>query len=279
MLFPLRRNPSRTTARPGPLIAGAVAATAALALVCTAPGASAVGAPAIGSGTDPLESAVRNILPPGQSGTIDAAGLATVAAGDPQGRVAVDGRNAPPNFANQLEMYDGLNRLDPAKVTSGDVDRLYKRAGFTPDTVARSATPRPGVTIRWDSYGVPYVDGQSAEDVAFGAGYAGTMDRMFLQDVLRHAGAARAAEFLGPSEGNIAMDRHQLQIAAYTPEEAAAQAAGLVQRYGEEGRAMLARTDAYLAGINAAQNQLCPGGLPAGPHARIDGPVSLGRHL
>ena len=40
-----------------------------------------------------------------------------------------------------------------------------------------------------------------------GAGYSGTRDRMFLQDVLRHAGAARAAEFLGPAQENIEMDK------------------------------------------------------------------------
>ncbi|MGZ4698955.1 MAG: penicillin acylase family protein, partial [Oryzihumus sp.] len=204
----LLRCRDRSTRRPA--LALALLAGVATAVVAVAPGATAAGTP------DPLEGAVRNVLPPGQSGSIDAAKLATVVAGDSQGRVAVEGRNAPPNFADQLEMYDGLNRLDPASVSTGDVSRLYKRAGFTPDTVVRSATPRPGVRIRWDAYGVPYVDGQSAEDVAFGAGYAGTMDRMFLQDVLRHAGAARAAEFLGPTEGNIAMDRHQLQTAAYT---------------------------------------------------------------
>ena len=44
---------------------------------------------------------VRNILPPGQSGSINAVEAAQVAAGDPQGRVAVDGQNAPPNVANQ----------------------------------------------------------------------------------------------------------------------------------------------------------------------------------
>ncbi|MGZ4721377.1 penicillin acylase family protein [Oryzihumus sp.] len=254
----LLRCRDRSTRRPA--LALALLAGVATAVVAVAPGATAAGTP------DPLEGAVRNVLPPGQSGSIDAAKLATVVAGDSQGRVAVEGRNAPPNFADQLEMYDGLNRLDPASVSAGDVSRLYKRAGFTPDTVVRSATPRPGVRIRWDAYGVPYVDGQSAEDVAFGAGYAGTMDRMFLQDVLRHAGAARAAEFLGPTEGNIAMDRHQLQTAAYTPAEAQAQLDGVVQRYDEEGRTLLARADAYLAGINAAQHALCPANLPTGLH-------------
>ena len=55
-----------------------------------------------------------NILPPGQSGTVTATDAAKVVAGDPQGRVAIDGKNAPRNFANQLEMYDALNTVAPA---------------------------------------------------------------------------------------------------------------------------------------------------------------------
>jgi acyl-homoserine lactone acylase PvdQ len=261
----LLRAPFDRLRRPLPLLVGAAVA---LLVATTASGSSA--APAAATPDDPLETAVRDILPPGQSGTIDASGLLRVLTRDPTGRIAVDGRNAPTNFADQLELYDDLNRIDPARLTSADVDRLYKRAGFTPDRVVRTEAPRRGVTIRWDEYGVPYVGGKTAEDVAFGAGYAGTVDRMFLQDVLRHAGASRSAEFLGPAADNIDMDRHQLQIAAYTPAEAEAQIAGMVQRHGSEGRALVARADAYLAGINAAQRRLCPANLPAGPQCPVE---------
>src|SRR3954466_16088579 len=97
----------------------------------------------------------RNILPPGQSGSINAAEAAQVAAGDPQGLVAVDGQNAPANFADQLEMYDALNRADLGGLTDGQLSSFYKDAPLTlanKDAV-RTDRPRNGVVIRWDSFG------------------------------------------------------------------------------------------------------------------------------
>ena len=216
-----------------------------------------------GAAADPF-GRVLNILPPGQSGGINAAELALVLLGDPVGRIAVDGRNAPPNFANQLEMYDALGRLNPDQIAAADLTNYYKDAGFEPDTVVRQLRPKSGVTIRWDSFGVPYITGATRADVAWGAGFAGTIDRMFLQDVLRHAGAARAAEFLGGTDANLAMDAEQLRTAPYTEQEAADQIERAAERHGAEGRALLTAVDAYLAGVNAAQARLCPLGLPTG---------------
>ena len=205
---------------------------------------------------------VRNILPPGQSGSIDAAEAALVTAGDPQNRRAVDGQNAPVNFADQLEMYDALNHADLGGLTDENLGSYYKDAPLTlsdADAV-RVDRPKDGVTIRWDDFGVPYIEGATREDAAFGSGYAGTRDRMFLMDLLRHVGAARAAEFLGPSEANAAMDQEQLRAAYYTEEEAAAQIDQAAERFGEEGVRLVAALDAYLAGINAAQAEMCPAG-------------------
>lgn len=224
---------------------------------------AAAAAAAAAAAPDPY-GRVLNILPPGQSGGINAAELATVLLGDPVNRVAIDGKNAPPNFANQLEMYDTLGTQDRGQIAGADLSKYYKDAGFEPDTVVRQARPKSGVTIRWDSFGVPYIKGTTRTDVAWGAGYAGTIDRMFLQDVLRHAGAARAAEFLGGTDANIAMDQEQLRTAPYTDAEAAAQIERAADRYGAEGHDLLAVADAYLAGINAAQDHLCPLGLPTG---------------
>jgi acyl-homoserine lactone acylase PvdQ len=213
-------------------------------------------------GSESAGPEVWNILPPGQSGTINAVELARVLASDPMGRVAVEGRNAPPHFADQLERYDALNTVEPGSLSEADLDTFYKRADLdvAPDEVTRVERPRPGVTISWDRDGVPHVVGQTDTDVAFGAGWAGTKDRMFLQDALRHVGAARAAEFLGPSTANIAMDVEQLRTAHYTEREASDQVVAAAGRHGAEGAKLLAEIDAYLAGINAAQRALCPVG-------------------
>ena len=222
-------------------------------LAAAAAGPSAAGA----SASDPYGH-VRNILPPGQSGTITAADLLQVLAGDPQGRVAVEGENAPENFADQLEMYDAINARAPSALRAGDLDRYYKDADFVPDVVVRSAQPRPGVRIRWDEFGVPYIHGTTATDTAFGAGYAAAKDRMFLMDVLRHAGRARAAEFVGATESNLAMDQDQLRSAFYTEAEAQSQIAKSAKRFGRLGQKGIRTSDAFIAGINAAQDEMCP---------------------
>ncbi|MQA25876.1 MAG: hypothetical protein GEU94_10435 [Micromonosporaceae bacterium] len=211
---------------------------------------------------------VLNVMPPGQSGTITATDLAKVLAGDPAGRVAVDGENAPRNFADQWERYDALNRLTPEQIASADLTRYYKPAtfGVAPADVLKTETPKQGVRITWDSHGVPHIKGEAYSDVTWGAGYAGTKDRMFLQDVLRHAGRARSSEFLGATESNIAMDQSVLRNSYYTETEAQAQIDRVADENGAEGRKLRAAAEAYVAGINAAQAAMCPAGLPTGPN-------------
>ncbi|MGH3341887.1 MAG: penicillin acylase family protein, partial [Carbonactinosporaceae bacterium] len=248
-------------ARPAAVTAAFTVTVAAALLV---PGAAV---PAAAADDPDAHGTVLNIMPPGQSGTVDASELAQVLAGDPENRRAVDGRNAPRNFADQLEMYDRLGRVDPDGLGEGDLGRYFKPARFSvpPGEAQRVERPKPGVTITYDSFGVPHIRGVTYPDVTWGAGYAGTLDRMFLQDILRHAGAARSAEFLGPSESNIEMDRQQLRIAFYTRAEAARQVEELAARNGAEGARMLAGLDAFVDGINAAQDQLCPLGSPTAP--------------
>ncbi len=245
-----------------PVLTAGTTVAAGLALlggVLGPPPSAATGAPA----DDPY-GRVWNIAPPGQSGGINAAELAVVLATDPVNRIAVDGVNAPPNFADQLETYDALTTVPPGSIETADIDSYYKDGGFQPQQVVREETPAEGVRIRWDDHGVPYVNGDTYADTLWGAGYAATLDRMFLMDVLRHSGAARLAEFAGGTEANLEMDRSQLRSAFYTRREASRQIVAAARRHGEEGRRLLRGADAYLRGINAAQESLCPGGLPTG---------------
>ena len=206
---------------------------------------------------------VRNIVPAGQRGSTGALDLAKVLTGG--SLTAVDGKNAPKNYADQLEMYDDLAKYKPGTITDAVIDKDYKKAGFVPEKVVSTSKPRPGVSIVRDAYGVPYITGATYNDVMWGAGFAGAQDRMFLMDVLRHLGAGRGAEFVGGTPGNIAMDRAQLRSAYYTPKEAEDQLQIIADENGAEGQRLLDGADAYLAGINAAQDQMCPLGLPTGP--------------
>jgi acyl-homoserine lactone acylase PvdQ len=192
-----------------------------------------------------------NILPPGSNGNVTALDVAALG-----GTTAT--ASSPAHFADQLEMYDSLTKHDPGSISQADIDQLYKREDFTPATVVSTKSPKPGVTIQRDGFGVPFINGTTFDDVEYGAGYAAIEDRMFLMDVLRHTGAARMAEFVGNTPGNVAMDQEQLRTAYYTPAEANAQIAKAAADAGAQGQKLLGGVDAFLAGINQAQHDLCP---------------------
>ncbi|MBF4163433.1 penicillin acylase family protein [Nocardioides acrostichi] len=245
----MTRNSSRPrTCRS--LTAAAVFATAgALALAGTVGAATAREGDA--SRATPV-AGVRNILPPGSSGNATALDVVQL------GGSTTATPTTPTNFADQLELYDQLNTIEPDQIDQADLDHLFKDAGFTPDEVVSSETPTDGLTIERDSFGVPFIHGDTFEDVEYGAGYAAIEDRMFLMDVLRHTGQARMAEFVGDSPGNVAMDQEQLRTAYYTPEEADAQIQKAADRAGDDGPRLLAAVDSFVEGINAAQDALCP---------------------
>ena len=231
-----------------------ILATGAL-VAALAPTAAADGPAARGSDARPKADAsygnLWNILPPGSDGNVTALDVAALL-----GTTATP--TTPPHFADQLEMYDALTQRDPGSITQADIEQLYKREDFTPATVVSTKSPKPGVTIQRDTFGVPYITGSTFDDTEYGAGYAAIEDRMFLMDVLRHTGAARMAEFVGNTPGNVAMDQEQLRTAYYTPAEANAQIARAAADAGAHGQKLLGGVDAFLAGINQAQHDLCP---------------------
>src|SRR3990172_993148 len=92
--------------------------------------ATVVGAVALASGGGAAPkldyaSVALNVLPPGQSGSL----------------------NFPKTATDQLRLYDGLTPLFD-RVTDRDVRRLYKSARFGPDgRTTRVERPRAGVRI------------------------------------------------------------------------------------------------------------------------------------
>ncbi len=231
---------------------------------------------------------VRNILPPGSAGDVDAATLAALGPGkaagdpssllsglaDPQSFFTTATPDRPAGFADQLERYDALGAADPGALTDRGLRRYFKNAslGVRPAEVVRTEHPRPGVTVRWDRDGVPHITGRTDADLAYGAGYADIEDRMFLTDVLRHTGAATMAQFVGPTKADIAQDAAQLAVAPYTPGQLTRQIDRLARRSPEAAR-LVSAFDAYIDGMNAEQDHLCPASTASVP---VPGGLGLG---
>ncbi|HEX4016399.1 MAG TPA: penicillin acylase family protein [Frankiaceae bacterium] len=160
---------------------------------------------------------------------------------------------------SQRAMYDALNTIDPSSLTDSQLTTYYKSAPLDPasGTVVKTENPKSGVTIKRDKYGVPYVYGTTDDDTAWGAGYAGTEDRMFVMDALRYAGSGRYSELLGASKDNLAQDAALLRQADYTPAEAEAQLDNLAKS-SAQGKVLVDRLDSFVAGVNAARKAMCP---------------------
>jgi acyl-homoserine lactone acylase PvdQ len=184
-----------------------------------------------------------NVLPPGENGLVNAAQLAQYEATGAK----------PPHFDDQQHLYTDLVYASPT-LTPAQVPSYFKDAtfGVPSGDVASTETPRSDVTIvRDNSYGIPHIYGTTRAGVMFGAGYAGAEDRLFLMDVLRHAGRAELSSFAGGSASNREMDRMQWAIAPYTEADLQSQLDAAPTLYGAAGSQVVNDVENYVAGINA----------------------------
>lgn len=179
-----------------------------------------------------------SILPPGQDGFVPAS----------------PGGVAGPHARDQRAMYDALVRAVPG-ITNDDLLDYFKDASIAPPAVPESTvSPRPGVTIARDSFGVPHVSGATRADVFFGAGYVTASDRLFFADILRHMGRGRLSEFVGGVlglDGTIGYDRTYYRVAGQSEAELQAIVDDGVNRNPEFGPIVLADSQAFTDGINA----------------------------
>ena len=152
----------------------------------------------------------ESILPPGQSGFVSASGLA-------------DGTGSP-------HLYDQLQPF---------IDFRWKQATFNlPGT---TETPRAGVKIVRDAYGVPAVTGDTEDLMWWGAGYAMAQDRLFELELFRRATTGTLASIAGPDRIS---DDEVVRQDFFTPAELDRQFAALPAGFR-------ARFDAYRDGVNA----------------------------
>jgi acyl-homoserine lactone acylase PvdQ len=150
-----------------------------------------------------------SILPPGQSGFVSGPGLA-------------DGSGSP-------HLYDQ---------TQPFIDFRWKPATF--DLPGSVETPRDGIRIVRDSFGVPAVTGRTEDLMWRGAGYAMAQDRLFELELFRRATTGTLASIAGreriPDDKIVRQD-------FYTPAE-------LDQQYNALPAAIRRRFEAYRDGIN-----------------------------
>jgi acyl-homoserine lactone acylase PvdQ len=187
-----------------------------------------------------------NVLPPGQAGGVGLTRSST----------------------DQIALYEGLTRLRE-NVTAADLRRYFKpeTLGLAPgDRAVRVERPRSGVTVTRDRWGVPHVKGRTAEDVAFGAGWATAADRQVLLELLRGPGRLAALDAPGLDPFTFALSGRTFRSSPQT-EAALARQFDLLRARGAAGLRAIRVVDAYVAGINA---QYRTTGLPLRRWTRND---------
>ena len=186
---------------------------------------------------------VRAILPVGEGASVSAVDLANYEA---TGAV-------PPSFTNQQAPFDALV-ADGPRMTDALIEKDFPAEPVALDgTAARVESPEAGVTIAWDSLGIPHISGQTADELMFGAGYAQAEARLFTMDVLRHLGSGTLTALVGPGAGdaNLLADEAVRLQSDYSASERQAQVTALPSEYGTLGARAVEYDDAYTAGINA----------------------------
>ena len=152
---------------------------------------------------------------------------------------------------DQLPLYSGLTPLRD-NITPADLDTFFLPEDFAPiGATTAENTGRPGLTLLYDSYGIPHIYGQTRADVAFGAGWTTARDRGLLVQIGR--GPARVAVADVP---NIDAFGLVTSIQAFTPSPQAEalvtqQVQLIATELGEKGQEVLADAQAYADGVNA----------------------------
>jgi acyl-homoserine lactone acylase PvdQ len=171
----------------------------------------------------------RYILPPGNYG-----GLPTTA----QSR-------------DQLPLYDALTPLR-GNVTDADIERNYLPEDFRPiGATTEVATGRPTVQVRYDSYGIAHVYGQTRYDVAYGAGWVTARDRMLLLQLGRGPARAAVADVPGIDAFSLVTSGQSFVPSAATEALVTQQIDLIVKTYGAKGRQIIADAQAEADGMNA----------------------------
>jgi acyl-homoserine lactone acylase PvdQ len=171
------------------------------------------------------------------------------------------------NTRDQAKLYDALTPLF-GTVTARDIRRTFKPAplGAPPVAGDKRESPRPGVKISRDAFGVAHVTGKSEADVAYGAGWVTAADRGFLLQLIR--GPARIAALDVPGLDPLALAlTGKTFVPSVEAEAFLANQIDAVRSQRTVGPKILALVNAYAAGINGYYRAK---GIPATPFTAND---------
>jgi acyl-homoserine lactone acylase PvdQ len=155
------------------------------------------------------------------------------------------------NSLDQLPLYDGLTPLR-GNVTDADIEELFLPMDFAP--VGETTTVdvgRAGTTVVYDEYGIAHIEGETREDLAFGAGFVTARDRGILLDFGRGPARAALADVPGVDAFSLVTSAQPFVPSAATEQLVSDQVDLLVETYGEEGEEIVADLQAYADGLNA----------------------------
>ncbi|HWG27442.1 penicillin acylase family protein, partial [Actinospica sp.] len=235
--FP-RLRPSRRTRLLAAAAAAALAATAA-----AAGAADAVPRPQASSlqVVDDCGGQCYDILPPGENGNET---LAQIVLFQLLGTY-------PSNSNDQLAKYQSLITSSTG-LTSTQINQFYNSStlGVPAADVQSTETPATGVTIQFDTSGIPHITGQTRAETEYGAGFAGAQERLWVMDVLRHLGRGDLTSFAGGNAANQALEQNLWRGAPYTESDLSAQVTALANN-GTNGAQVSADINSYLGGVNA----------------------------
>jgi acyl-homoserine lactone acylase PvdQ len=145
---------------------------------------------------------VRNLMPAGEAGVVSPTEYLQHQA---------DPTYFPPHVYDQEALYDGPTFAAPGQLTPAQFQQFTKAATFgVPDDQIQSVEqPQAGLTIVRDKgFGVPHIFATSRALAQYGSGWVSAEDRLFMMDVLRHAGRGNLATLIGSSGYNTDCDTH-----------------------------------------------------------------------
>lgn len=195
-------------------------------------GGTGAGTPGPVTPADPASLVLKaeTALPPGQSGFVSLAGQA-------QGMAS----GAPGDYGAHLDdqrlLYWGF------KAKPGVL-------GSKPGT---PTSPKAGVQVYRDDYGVPIVYADKLSDLWYGVGYSIAQDRLFLMDAVRRTAQGTLAELTGC--GAVPADLQQ-RVVGYTAAEYQAFYDALTPDAKDAVDGYVAGANAYVASLTANPDQL-----------------------